>query len=250
MKKPIGIFLPILLITFLYSCGNLLDETQALQLNEEGLAKLYQGEHEEAILILKEALTHDNASRNTKIIINRNIAICYHELEEWDQSIHFSKEAVKLTKEGSYDYCVNQADVDLLEGNIDRAIKNLKVARHMKPDAIEVNNTLGLIYMGDYDEAFTDYKRALPYNLKAYEVGKDRSTSSVLGANYIELGEFEKAETIYNELHENIPGILDHKYYLGLIKYRLGKTEEAKQLLDELVEIDSTYREYVEDIYQ
>ncbi len=250
MKNSIHLFLSILLLSFLSSCGSIMDETQALQLNEEGLAKLYQGEFEEAILILKEALTHDNASRNTKIVINRNISICYHEMEDWDNSILYSKEAVKLTKQGSYDYCVNQADVDLLEGNIDRAIKNLKLARHMQPNAIEVNNSLGLIYMGDYDEKYTDYKKALPFNLKAYEIGKDRSTSSVLGSNYIELEDYEKAEVIYKELHDELPHLLDHKYYLGLVQYRLGKTEEAKKLLDELIELDSTYGEYVEEIYQ
>ena len=251
MPKPSQyIFLLLLSILSLTACENAIDETRTLQVNKEGLDLLNQGKSSQAISKFKQALDVGNPSNETKIAILRNIAICYYENDQIDSSIYFSKQALSLCKKESYEYYINEADIDLLEKRIDRAIKNLKRARRINPEELEVNNVLGLIFIGEYGDEYVEYERALYYNEKAFQVSSGRPTKTVLARNYYYLKRYEEAEKLFTELHEKHPDLLDYQYWVGITKYDNGEIDTATIILEELVRKDSTYADLMWFLYE
>jgi len=218
------------LLLFLFSCQDMPSEADAIKKNEEGINHMNEGKYELALVDFNEAIKNPGLTLISKGTIYRNIALTYHELNKLDSSIHFSTLAAKCFKKNSYDYLVNMANVDLL----------------MEPDDLSVNNTLGLIYLGDYGEEFADPEKALPYNKKAFEVNSSRVTEDILGRNYYDLEKYELAEMHYERIHEQYPNELNYTLNMALIKYKLKKTSDAELLFNKVIAQDSSYRETIE----
>jgi len=127
----------------------------------------------------------------------------------------------------------------LWTGKTKEALDNLNLAYDKNPNEVEVNNSLGLIYLGDYGIEFLDAKKALKYNQKAFDINKDRITEDVLGRNYFELGDYNSAEKHFEKLSVEHPDILPYKLNLGMIKFKLSKRKEADNLFDIVVKADS-----------
>lgn len=226
-------------ILLLASCGQIMKEAESRKNNAKGLKELNEGKFDDAILSFKIAIKNPNLSTETRATIYRNIAITFNEKRQEDSSIYYSKLAANCYDRNSYEYLVNISDINLLTGKTQEALNNLNLAYEKKPNELEVNNSLGLIYLGDYGLEFLDARRALKFNQKAFEINKDRITEDVLGRNFFELGDFDKAETHFKKLSIEYPEILMYKLNLGMIKFKLNKLEEADNLFDEVVKVDS-----------
>lgn len=247
MKQPL---LTLLLITILYiNCENAItDNPESLKANQTALNHLNEGDYPNAIKYFKEALNFKPITDETQQIILRNIAISYYDSDQVDSSILYFKKAIDISPKNTYEYYVNLAEVDLLVDRVDEAIKNLKRARSIHPNKMEVNNTLGLIFIGEYGDKYIDYERAITYNKKVVEISKDRTTKSVLARNYYYLKQYDKAENIFSELNKNHPDLLDYQYWLGVTKYEKGAIDSAKVMLTDLINKDASYKEFVSDI--
>ncbi|MEO7307656.1 MAG: tetratricopeptide repeat protein [Ferruginibacter sp.] len=234
------------LLLFLFSCQDMATEADAIKKNQEGVNHMNEGKYELALTEFNEAINNPGLTLISKGTIYRNIALTYHELNKLDSSIHFSTLAAKCYKKNSYDYLVNMANVDILTGKGTVALVKLLKAAAMDPDDLSVNNTLGLIYLGDYGEEFADPEKALIYNKKAFEVSNSRITEDILGRNYYALAKYELAEMHYERIHEQYPDVLIYALNTGMIKYKLKKTQEADLLFDQLIARDSSYRATIE----
>ena len=234
------------LLLFLFSCQDMPSEADAIKKNEEGINHMNEGKYELALVDFNEAIKNPGLTLISKGTIYRNIALTYHELNKLDSSIHFSTLAAKCFKKNSYDYLVNMANVDLLTGKTSVGLVKLIKAAAMEPDDLSVNNTLGLIYLGDYGEEFADPEKALPYNKKAFEVNSSRVTEDILGRNYYDLEKYELAEMHYERIHEQYPNELNYTLNMALIKYKLKKTSDAELLFNKVIAQDSSYRETIE----
>jgi tetratricopeptide (TPR) repeat protein len=232
----------ILIITFilLASCGQLMTEVEALKKNKQGITELNSGQFDKAIISFKEAVESPKLSTETRAQIYHNIAQTFIAKNQQDSSIYYSQLAANCYEKNSYEYLVNTADINLMTGKTEEALNNLKIAYAKNPNGLEVNNSLGLIYIGDYGLEFIDAKKALQFNKKAFEINKDRITEDVLGRNYYELEDFGKAESIFDKLSNEYPDILLYKINLGMIKFKLNKRKEANKLFDEAILVDST----------
>lgn len=214
-------------------------EMEAIKKNEQGLAELNAGHFDKAIISFKEAIKSPKLSTETRAQIYRNIAQTFSEMKQQDSSIHYSTLAANCYDKNSYEYLVNISDVEIVTGQTADAIVKLQKAVKMKPNELAANNTLGLIYLGDYGLEFADPEKALKYNKKAFEINKDRITEDVLGRNYFEIGDYPNAEIHYSKLKNEHPDILPYSLNLGMIKYKLKKFKDAELLFDTVIKADS-----------
>ncbi len=214
-------------------------------MNEQGVQLINEGKHEEALQLFLKAISSRKLSKEYKGTIYRNTAITYNQLDKKDSAIHFFTLAFKCYRKNSYDYLVNAADVDLQRGKTEAALTKLLKAADISPDEMTVNNTLGLLYLGEYGQAFTDLDKALKYNLKAFELNATRAIEEVLANNYYNMENYEKAELHYEHLHQNYPGMITYTLDMGLTKYKLKKKVEADKLFEEVIAKDNSYRETI-----
>ena len=248
MKKLIIYCLSGLLLLFV-SCVQKPTEDNAIDVNEKGIELINSGKYEEALQAFLKAIKNPALTKKSKGTIYRNIAITYNQLEKTDSAIHFSTLAAKCYKKNSFNYLVNAADVDLLRGKTDVALAKLLRAADLEPDEMSVNNTLGLIYMGEYDDAHTDLDKALKYNLTAFETNGGRIIEEVLARNYYNMENYTQAALHYEHLLQNHPDMVSYSLNMGMTKHKLKKKKEADQLFDFVITKDSSYKETI-DIFK
>ncbi len=229
----------------LASCAGLQTEDDANKLNQQGITMLNDGDYEGAIAKFKKAIQNLKLDRESKGTIYRNMAIAYHEQNTIDSSMHYSTLAAKCFKKNSYDYLINMASVDLLTGRTDVARTKLVKAASLNPDDLAVNNSLGLIYLGDYGEEFIELDKALTYNKKAFDLNGGRATQDILARTYYALGEYKNAELHYETVYNKYPQIAVYALNTGMTKYKLHKTSEAEDLFEKVLALDSSYRETI-----
>jgi len=178
----------------------------------------------------------------------RNIGIAYSELDQIDSSMFYYKKSLEYYEKNSLEYLCVQGDIKLYEGKIKEGIKFLKKANRLNPENVIANNSLGLIYLGEYGEEYTDYERALHYNLSAFEEDNGATMKTVLAYNYYQLREDEKAIKLYKELIDFNSKNSTARFYLGDMLYESGAKEEAKKVYTELSK-DTSYNEQLREIY-
>lgn len=233
MKKILTIFT---IVTFLLSCTESIRESKALLKNQKGLEYLDQAQYDQAIKSFKDAIKISKLSNDTKAMIYRNIAQTYYEMMEMDSSITYSQLAADSYPKDSYEYLTNLSDVKIFTGKTEEAIILLEKAVRMNPNELAANNSLGAIYLGEFGMEYYNPEKALPYNLKAYEINNDRITEDVLGRNYIELANYEKARYHYLRLHKKYPDIEVLAYQLGVIEYLEGNKVKAEEYFQEVID--------------
>lgn len=230
----------------LFSCEQMPNENDAIDINQKGIELINAGKHQEALEAFLKAIKNPKLTKKSKGTIYRNIAITYNELDKKDSAIHYSTLAAKCFKKNSSDYLVNAADVDLLRGKTAPALTKLLKAVNLDPDEMSVNNTLGLIYLGEYDDAFTDLDQALIYNSKAFEISGSRVIEEVLARNYYRMENYEKAELHFEHLVQNYPDMISYALDMAMTKYKLNKLAEADKLFVQVIAKDSSYKETID----
>ncbi len=235
-----------LLILTLISCGPLPGKDDAIKQNQKGIDYMNAGKYELALQEFTEAIRNPNLTNISKGTIYRNMALTYHELNNNDSSVHYYTIAAKTYRKNSYDYILNMASVDMLTGKTNIALAKLTKAVTLNPDDLSVNNTLGLIYLGDYGEQFADAEKAFLYNKKAFDISGGRITEDILGRNYYELKHYELAEMHYENVHNQYPAVLTYTLNLGMIKYKLNKKPEGDAFFKKVLAQDSSYKETIE----
>ncbi len=234
-------------IICLVSCNPRSAKKDALAKNEEGVSYMNAGNYELALKAFREAVADTKISQASRGAIYRNLALTYTALDLRDSSFHYSTLAAKCFPKNSYNYLVNMADIELMTGKVSSALAKLLTAARIDPDDMAVNNALGLIYLGEYDDDHTDLDKALSYNKKAFNISGDRSTEDILGRNYYLLEDYDNAEMHYDNLLEKYPDIAIYPYYAGMTKYKLKKTKDAEDLFEKAVAMDTIYKEYIEN---
>jgi tetratricopeptide (TPR) repeat protein len=229
----------------LFSCGEMTTENDAIKINQQGIEFMNAGKYEQALAAFLKAVKNPKLSKDSKGTIYRNISLTYNDLGKKDSAVHFSTLAAKCYRKNSFDYLVNLADVDIVAGKTNSALVRLLKAVKMNPDEMSVNNSLGLIYLGEYDETLVDLDKAVMYNSRAFEINSNRVTEDVLARTYYKKEDYEKAEVHYEQLVQNYPGIISYPLDLGMVKLKLKKKEEADKFFDKVIATDSSYNETI-----
>ena len=244
MKKLFA-FLFTSLLLILFSCKGLPTEDDAIQINQEGIVFMNAGKYDSALYAFLKAVQSPRLSKDSKGTIYRNIALTYNELDKKDSAVHFSTLAAKCYRKNSYEYLLNLAEVDILTGKTANALARLLKAVKIDTEDMAVNNSLGLIYLGDYDETLIDLDKALIYNSKAFEISGSRVTEEVLGRTFYKMGNYEKAQTHFENLLEKNPEMISYLLNMGMINLKLKKNAEAEKFFDKVLAADSSYKETI-----
>ena len=244
--KIIGYILLTLILVFIF-LKLFLKRHKSDKLNSQGLLYLNESKYTKALDKFKQAYELEDRDDAKKVMHLRNMSLAYVGLNENVLAVNTKKVALKLCPENSYDYFVTKGDIDLIEGNIESAITNFKRAIEINPEKLEANNSLGLVYVGDYGIEFMDLEKALIYNKKALKLYPFSITKNVLGRNYFLLEDYEKADKYFSEILNEYPNDLDTKYSLGIIKFQLQDFKTAKNLLKQVAKYKP---EYLEDDYE
>lgn len=224
----------------LSSCKHNKNEIEAQLLNNQAVELINNNQYLEATHILKNAINFPHISNRLKGSIYRNISIAFSELEMGDSAIKYSQLAAGTYPKKSYEYLINSAETLLSQGKVKDALDLFNRALKIRPDEMEVNNNLGLIFLGEYGEEYENPELALRYNKKAYEVSPDNTTQYVLGKNYFVLENYKEAENIFEALHQRNPERNSYILSLYIVKSKLDKIKEADSIWNNVIEKDST----------
>lgn len=239
MKQIVGIIFVMTLVIILSKY--FIKSDKAEKYNSQGLIYLNESKYSDALIEFKKAYEVEEGNWQKKVMHLKNIILAYEGLNDTTLALKIKKEALKLCPKNTYDYFTTKGDIDLSESNIESAISNFKKAIKINPNKLEANNSLGLIYIGDYGYNFSDLEKALIYNHKALEVYPYSITKNVLGRNYFLLEEYKKADKYFSEILKDYPNDLDTNYSLGIIKYELNDIESAKKFLKYVVKLSPEY---------
>src|SRR5690606_4317039 len=122
-----------------YSCISFSDDNEAHSKNEMGMKYLNNGQLDLAIIEFRNAANATMDKKN-KTTFLRNLAIAFHESGDLDSSKFYSLIAASLHDNQTYDYLINMADVNMIDGNINQAISKLKKAIEIGGVRIEPYN--------------------------------------------------------------------------------------------------------------
>ena len=216
--------------------------------NDTGLYYLDKAMYREAIEEFKNAAELESESNERKVMYLRNVGLAYHELDEYESAFYYKKEALKYCELNSYNYFIQKGDIGILTNDIDSAIINLRKALHINPEKLEANNSIGLIYLGDYGEVYENLEKALFHNKKTNQLHNDSVTKNVLARTYYLMKEYEKAEVLFREILQKNGDDLNSKFSLAMVCYYRDNREEAKRLFKEIFAEDRAYIDGIETI--
>ena len=117
-------------------------------------------------------------------------------------------------------------------GRTDEAIKEINRARDLDPFSIVINKNVGMIYF-----FARNYDKAIVASNKTLELDPDYGPAKVqLLDIYIANSMYDQALPLLENLEKKYGESLFYKAYHGLIYARMGKKEQAEQILSELIE--------------
>ncbi|MFC1633779.1 protein kinase [Planctomycetota bacterium] len=157
--------------------------------------------------------------------------LLYHEWD-WERAESEFKRAIELNP--NYALAHQSYTVFLsLVGKFDESLDHIKRVQGLDPGSPIINTQVGMCYssMRKYDQAIDAFRRAL-----LIDEGSWLAHSALAGA-YLQKGmfeeafaEIEKAKDLYEGWHPEIES------YIGLAYARMGRTEEAQHVLNDLLE--------------
>jgi len=199
----------------------------AVDTNNRSLSAFESGNSDQAISQLQIASKYA-VKNDTKINTLKNLAYAYSSESKNELALSTFKEALALTSNGSFDYYLISGEVALLEGKPNEAQLAYNKAYEINPNEFQINNALAMFYL-DFESVapqYIDYKKALIYAQKAYDLNKLESFKQNLAIAYY-----------YNENYTQTISLLstsnftNHPYaalWLGLAYAQKDDTVNAK----------------------
>lgn len=136
-------------------------------------------------------------------------------------------ELKNIKEQDNYQARLFLALCEYIDENYDEALRLLEVVME-HGESSDCYATMGLIYIKK-----GDLKKALKFNLKAYEYNEDSDAiCDNLGSTYYLMGDKENAKKIYEELFsKKRPTLPECYYHYALLKLDEGDTDWARDLL-------------------
>jgi tetratricopeptide (TPR) repeat protein len=217
----------------LFSCGS--DELKTAQIqNITGLELYEKGDYKKSLYFFLKAANHTDIPDSNKAIYFDNIAHAYFHTSQPDSAKFFYKKVCQLAQSNRSDCNISLANLLLLDDKIDSARSLLEeiVAKDSTNGA--VNNLLGLIYIGDYGQAFFNPELGYKFNNRAYWYFRDAGSKFALAKNEYFLNNTEKAIALFSQLHQQFPKNEGYLVSLILMKGEKGDRLNFDRLLREL----------------
>jgi len=161
----------------------------------------------------------------------------YDDLGDIDAAIREYRKALKTDKHAAL-IRLNLAAALIKKDDLPEAIKELKVAIELDPEAVEPHAILALIYTSQSktDLAAREYEQAL---LKAGRQSPDNpDIQRNLGLLYFQQKRYEEAREAYRLITETSPQDAEAHFILATILYQMKKEETAETELRKVLELN------------
>ena len=135
---------------------------------------------------------------------------------------------------GSVNAKLSMVNLFLMDEKIDSAKRYLEEAYSIDSSRGEVNNLLGLIYLGDYGQAYYNPEKAYKFNNEAFLVFKDAASKFALAKNEYFLNNVDRSITLFTQLRREKPTNENYLVSLILIKIENGDLSNINYLVREL----------------
>jgi adenylate cyclase len=198
-----------------------------------------------AIALLGQATDVDPEFANAYALLSR----CHMQIgargwvrpvsEAYKKSRHFAEKAVQLSP-SSPEANHALAFVMVMTGEADQAITVARRAVELNPNFADAHTALGqaLIFTGDLERGLDACHRAERSNPRD---NRGSRTFDAMGHGYFSLGKYEQAIEVANKsLHQN-PSAYGSLVVLACTYAQLGRKEEAKHYVDELLRLIPRY---------
>jgi serine/threonine-protein kinase len=157
---------------------------------------------------------------------------------DWPAAERDAKKAIELNPGYAFSYIIYALYLDFM-GRFDEAITEMKRALNLDPLSLIINYDMGVIYhcARRYDEAMKWYQKTLEiepnYGVAIYQ----------MGTSYAVQGNYKEAVKCFKKALRLTGGLPWAVSWLSYVYSKLGKREEAENLLQELH--DRSTKEYI-----
>ena len=230
----------IILLTHAHSISEAFDPlSEPLDYNNQGMMHMNEGNFdaaEESFTKAIESINHKN--KDEIVTAHINLATIYQNKGDIESAKSTYEKALEYLTEADAQYFAVSGILEMFNNDVRDAIGLFNKALEIDPQNHTADNYLGLIYLGQMGAEYADPAKAFTHNLNLYK--KDPSDPvglQNLALNYFQLGQFEDAMTLFEQLIEVMPNNPLVQYFLGVSYYRLGYTNDAIILLESATEI-------------
>lgn len=206
-------------------------DSDAVNSNNSALESYDSGNSQQAAAQLQSA-SQNAVTNTTKVTSLINLGYVYTSDGKNDLALSTFKEALTLAGQDSFQYYLISGEIALIEKKPNAAQLAYKKAYEISPNEYQINNALALFYL-DLEEIapqYADYKKALTYAQKAYDVDKSEVTKQNLAIAYY-----------FNENYNQTISLLSTTdfskhpygaYWLGLAYVQKNDTVNAKSFFE------------------
>ena len=214
-----------------------------------GTKYLTDNASEFAIIEFRKALNLE-INENLKATIYRNMSIAFQDIDNIDSASFYSQKGYEVAPNDSYIYYMNRAEYNLLNNNVHKAIQDLKSAKALDPNQMEVYHTLCLIYSGEYGDAYFEPQLSEFCAKKSFKLNPSNTTKEQLGSIYFQNEKYVEAVKIFTELYSKEPTNKRFEFFLGQSLYFAGDERGGENHMKNAAERDETCKAMYHEIFE
>ena len=241
-------FVSLLLLTLVSTACKEENDPKAELFFKQGTQSLELNEFENALLKFRSSLEY-KADESLQASIYRNMSIAYQNLNQIDSASMYSQKGYEVAPSDSYIFYINRAEYNLFNNNVNKSIKDLKLAKSLNPYQMEVYHTLCLIYSGEYGDAYFDPILAEFYAKKSFKMKPSNTTKEQLGSVYFQNEKYKEAVRIFNDLYKKNPSNKKIEFYLGQCLYFAGDEKIGENHMQSAAERDEACKLMYDEIF-
>lgn len=217
----------IIVFIFFYIVFNVLPKMPSTSNINKGTKLILKKEYEEGLKYFEKGAMSKKAKVFTKIRY-AFLELKFGDIKKAKKVISLILNDAFVDKKMKYEAKSVWSLIVFLEGDIEQT-EEVCDELYNNYKNTDVYCTLGLIY--NMTKAPAD---AVKFNEEAYGYNPEKAViADNLGQAYYLNGEYEKAEDIYNKVMEMKPVFPEAYYNYALLLIKLGRNEEAKEMLEE-----------------
>ena len=223
-------------------------DDKAKEKNLEALNLLETTSNYDTAISQFESAANEMTSDTEKIEVLKNLGFAYLAADKDTEALATFKKALALVDSDPFNYNLINGEIALLENKPQDSLNYYLKALAEKPNDFQINSTIGVFYLGtnEVTNPFTDYNKALLYNLTAYNDNtKSETTKETLAWNYYYVGKYNEAiNLLLTTTLQNKPS---NNFLLGLCHYELNDDAHAKKYFQTAKEQGFELGQNVED---
>lgn len=225
------------------------NDPRAEFLFKEGTKYLTENSPELALVEFRKALNLE-INETLTATIYRNTSIAFQNLDNIDSASFYAQKGYEVAPDDSYIFFVNRAEYNLLNNNVYRAIQDLKTAKLLDPNQMEVYHTLCLIYSGEYGDAYFEPQLSEICAKKSFKLNPSNTTKEQLGSIYFQNEKYVDAVKIFTELYSKDPSNKRYEFFLGQSLYFAGDERGGENHMKKAAERDESCKEMYHEIFE